>query len=206
MRKFRLVVIVAGIIGAVSVACVPSSMVQAAEEAGGAGDTGVPALADQISPAPKKKVGAAVPKKKKRKKSPARRKALRKVSPETSETAPGKRLSIVEVMALLRTSRDLSGKNLSGINLVGFNLSKCNLKGVDLSNANLERADLEESDLERANLAGANLRMASLKLSGMIAANLENVILDGAIWQDGRICAKGSLGMCREAFSPYSAK
>ena len=206
MTIFRVVVVAAGIFGAVSLADIPSSTVQAAEGAIGAGDTATPTPADQISPAPQKTVAAVVPKKRKKKKAAARKKALRKASPEASETAPGKRLSSVEVMALLRTSRDLSGKNLSGINLVGVNLSKCNLKGVDLSNADLERADLGESDLERANLVGANLKMASLKLSGMIGANLENAILDGAIWQDGRICAKGSLGMCREAVSPYSAK
>jgi hypothetical protein len=206
MTIFRVVVVAAGIFGAVSVADIPSRAAQAAEGAIAAGDTATPAQADQISPAPQKTVGAVVPKKRKKKKARARGKVLRKASPEASETAPGKRLSSVEVMALLRTSRDLSGKNLSGVNLVGVNLSKCNLKGVDLSNADLERADLGESDLERANLAGANLKMASLKLSGMIGANLENAILDGAIWQDGRICAKGSLGMCREAVSPYSVK
>jgi pentapeptide repeat protein len=206
MTIFRVLVVAVGIYGAVSLADIPCSTVQAAEGAIGAGDSATPAPADQISPAPQKTVAAVVPKKRKKKKAPARGKALRKAPPEAGGTASGKRLSGVEVMAILRTSRDLSGKNLSGLNLVGVNLSKCNLRGVDLRNANLERADLGESDLERANLAGANLRMASLKLSGMIGANLENAILDGAIWQDGRICAKGSLGVCREAFSSYSAK
>jgi len=206
MTKFRLVVVAAGIFWAVSAAYIPFPTAQAAEGAVGAGDTAAPSPADQISPAPQKPVGAVVPKKNKKKKASARRKASRKASAEAIGTAPGKRLSSAEVMALLKTSRDLSGKNLSGINLVGVNLSKCNLKGVDLSNADLERADLGESDLERANLAGANLKMANLRLSGMIGANLENAILDGAIWQDGRICAKGSLGMCREAVSPDSAK
>jgi hypothetical protein len=212
MTIFRVVVVAAGIFGAVSVADIPSSTVQAAERAIRAGNTATPAPADQISPAPEKTVGAVVPKRRKKKRARARGKALRRASQEASEafeaseTAPGKRLSSKEVMALLRTNRDLSGKNLSGLNLMGVNLSKCNLKGVDLSNADLERADLGESDLERANLAGANLKMVNLRLSGMIGANLEKAILDGAIWQDGRICAKGSFGMCREAVSPNSAK
>jgi hypothetical protein len=206
MTIFRVVVVAAGIFGAVSMADISSSKVLAAEGAIGADNTATPAPGDQISPAPQKTVGAVVPKKRKKKKALARSRSLRGASMEAIETAPGKRLSGVEVMALLRTSRDLSGKNLSGLNLVGVNLSKCNLKGADLSNANLERADLGETDLERANLAGANLRMASLKLSGMIGANLENAILDGAIWQNGSNCAKGSLGVCREAASPFSAK
>jgi Pentapeptide repeats (8 copies) len=202
MTIFRVVVVAAGIFGAVAAMDISSPAAQAAEGGNGANDSALPAPAEQVSPAPKKTVGAVVPKKRKKKKVLAKSKTLRKAI----ETAPGKRLSIEEVMALLRANRDLSGKNLSGVNLVGANLSKCNLKGVDLSNANLERADLSESDLERANLSGANLRMVSLKLSGMTGANLENAILDGAIWQDGRICGKGSTGMCREAVSPYSAK
>jgi len=206
MTIFRVVVVAAGIFGAVSMMDIPASIAQAAEEAKGASDSPVPAPADQLSPAPQKRVGAVVPKKRKKKKAPARRKSLHKAASVVSEAAHGKRFSSEEVLAFLKTSRDLSGKNLSGINLVGVNLAKCNLKGADLSNANLERADLAESDLERTNLSGANLRMASLKLSGMTGANLENAILDGAIWQDGRICGKGSLGMCREAVSPYSAR
>jgi hypothetical protein len=206
MTIFRIVVVAAGIFGAVSMADISSSTVQAAEGAIGADNAATPAPADQIATAPQKTVGAVVPKKRRKKKTSARIKVLHRAPPEARESAPGVRLSGEEVIALLRTSRDLSGKNLSGINLSGVNLSKCNLKGVDLSNANLERADLAESDLERANLAGANLRMSSLKLSGMIGANLENAILDGAIWQDGRICARGSIGGCREAVTPFSTK
>jgi len=206
MTIFRVVVVAAGILGAVSVADIPSSTLHAEEGAIVAGDTATPA-ADQIEPVAQKRVGAVVPGKKKKKKASVRSKTLRNLPPEASEVIPpGKRLSSEELMALLRTSRDLSGKNLSGLNLVGVNLSKCNLKGADLRNADLERADLEESNLERANLSGANLKMVSLRLSGMIGANLEKAILDGAIWQDGRICAKGSVGMCLDAASPHSAK
>ncbi|KAB0665993.1 pentapeptide repeat-containing protein [Oryzomonas japonica] len=206
MTIFRMFGVAAVFFVAVSLADVPSSNVWAAEGASGGNDPAIPASADQVSPAPQKSLGAVVPKKMKKKKSSARGKTLRKAPLAIVEIAPGKRLSIGEVMALLKTGRDLSGKNLSGMNLTGVNLSKCNLKGVDLSNANLERADLGESDLERANLAGANLRMASLRLSGLTGSNLENAILDGAIWQDGRICGKGSHGMCREAVSPFASK
>jgi len=207
MKIFRVFGVAASLFVAALIADLPSSGVWAADGAGGgASDPVTPALSDQVASTPQNAVGAVVPKKRKKKKSLAKSKRARKTSPVIVETAPGKRLSMDEVMALLKTSKNLSGKNLSGINLMGVNLSKCNLKGVDLSNANLERADLGESDLERANLAGANLKMVSLKLSALTGANLENAILDGAIWQDGRICGKGSLGMCREAVSPYSAK
>ncbi|GFE60157.1 pentapeptide repeat-containing protein [Geobacter sp. AOG2] len=206
MTLFRVFGVAAGLYVAASIAGLPSSGVWAAEGAGGVGDSAVPAASDQVSPVPQKSVGAVVPKKRKKKKSLAKSKNVRKISPAIAETVPGKRLSLEEVLALVKANRDLSGKNLSGMSLVGVNLSKCNLKGADLSNANLERADLGEADLERANLAGANLKMVSLKLSGLAGANLENATLDGAIWQDGRICGKGSLGMCRESVPLYSAK
>ena len=117
---------------------------------------------------------------------------------QENEPEPGERLTIKQVMEILKKTRDLSGKNLSGLRLIGFDLSKCNFKGSDLSNANLERADLGEAILERANLSGANMKMTDLRVTGLKGARLERVILDGAIWQDGTICAKGSIGSCRE--------
>lgn len=114
------------------------------------------------------------------------------------ETLPGEKLTIKQVMTILKTTRDLSGKNLSGLQLIGINLAKCNLKGIDLSNANLERADLGESALERADLTGAILKMSNLRLSGMTGVKIERAILDGAIWKDGMVCSAGSVGQCRE--------
>lgn len=115
-------------------------------------------------------------------------------------------MTIHQVLEILKTTRDLSGRNLSGQQLVGMNLSKCNMKGIDLSNANLERADLGESELDRADLSGANLRMVNLRASGMTAVNLERATLDGAIWKDGRVCLPGSIGQCREPVVPAFTK
>jgi len=117
---------------------------------------------------------------------------------EETEAAPGERLTIRQVVVLLKTTRNFSGKNLSGLRLAAFDLSRCNLKGADLSNANLERADLEESILERADLSGANLKMTDLRLTGLKGIKFERATLDGAIWQDGTVCAKGSIGLCRD--------
>ena len=129
------------------------------------------------------------------------KKAVKKEPPPEPEPLPGEQLTIKQVMNILRTTRNLSGKNLSGLKLVGINLSRCNLKGVDLRRANLERADMGESNLERANLSGANLKMANLRLSGMIGVKLENADLSGAIWRDGRVCAPASIGQCGESIS-----
>lgn len=128
----------------------------------------------------------------------SKKKSANKTKEPIIETLPGEKLTIKQVMTILKTTRNLSGKNLRGLQLVGLNLAKCNLKGIDLSHANLERADLGESDLERADLTGANLKMANLRLSGMTGAKIDLAILDGAIWKDGMVCSIGSVGQCRE--------
>jgi hypothetical protein len=117
---------------------------------------------------------------------------------QKAETVPDERLSIRQVMELLKTTRNFAGKNLSGLRLVALDLTKCNLKGADLSNADLERADLGESNLELADLSGANMKMTDLRITGIKGAKLDSAILDGAIWQDGTVCAKSSIGHCRE--------
>jgi len=119
------------------------------------------------------------------------------------EAVPGARLTIKQVMELLKTTRNFSGKNMSGLQLTGFDLSRCIFKGADLRNANLERANLEEANLELADLDGANMTMTDLRLTGLKGARLERALLDGAFWLDGTICAKGSFGVCRED-PPYS--
>jgi len=120
------------------------------------------------------------------------------INPEQKETIPGEKLSLKQINTILRTTRNLSGKNLSGQNLVGVDLSVCSLKGADMRNANLERADMSGSNLERADLSGANLRMASFFQAALTAANLDRAILDGAIWIDKSVCGPGSVGKCVE--------
>lgn len=115
-----------------------------------------------------------------------------------AEPAPGARLTLRQVMDILKSTRDFSGKNLSGLHMVGFDLSRCNFKGADLSNANMERANLQEAILELADLSDANLTMTDLRITGLKGARLDHAALDGAIWQDGTTCAKNSIGSCRE--------
>ncbi|HEY4745024.1 MAG TPA: pentapeptide repeat-containing protein [Desulfuromonadaceae bacterium] len=129
------------------------------------------------------------------------KKKSRKQLPDP-EPLPGQKLTLKQVMNIVKSTRNLAGRNLSGLNLVGMDLSKCNLKGIDLKHADLERADLGESNLERADLTGANLKRANLRLSGMTGAKLENANLSGAIWKDGRVCAPASVGQCRESAAP----
>jgi len=136
----------------------------------------------------------------KKKGSKIRKEARHKSDGKTrgKEPLPGARLTVKQVMEILKTTRDFSGKNLSGLRLVGIDFSRCNFKGADLSNANLERALLEEAVLELADLSGANMKMTDLRITGLKGARMDRAILDGAIGPDGIICAKNSTGFCRE--------
>ncbi len=138
-----------------------------------------------------------------KKKSTVRKQSVGKTA--DPEPPPGARLNMRQVMELLKTTRNFSGRNLSGLKLVGLDLTGCNLKGADLSNANLERANLEESNLDLADLSNANMGMTDLRITGMKGARLDRTILDGAIWPDGTVCAKGSVGSCRERTDSFSS-
>ena len=109
---------------------------------------------------------------------------------------PGEKLPFEQILEILRTTRDLSGRNLSGLNLAGLDLSNSNLQGADMRGTNLERANMSDVNLERADMTGANLKMVTFYQSGLTGAKFDNAILDGAIWSDHSICAKGSIGEC----------
>ena len=87
-------------------------------------------------------------------------------------------------------------------NLFKAQLEKADLKGVDLSNADLRKAELEEADLREANLTDANLQDADLEeanLKGAIidGANFKGAELEYAVWINGKVCAEGSVTVCR---------
>ncbi|MFK8066771.1 MAG: pentapeptide repeat-containing protein [Gammaproteobacteria bacterium] len=86
------------------------------------------------------------------------------------------------------TNADLSYSDLSGANLKSANLDGISLKGANLSLAILEAASLTDADLNHADLRGADLE----------GIDLEGAILDQAIWENGRVCAKNSIGTCRK--------
>ena len=200
MRHLKSYLIIAGIILTTATAAFPAPPTPAPKD-----DSKATACAG-AKPADKTAAAPIPAEKQEVKKSPAKKAHKIKRAPRHTladkaripEAAPGVRLSIRQVMELLKTSRNFAGKNLSGLRLAGFDLTKCNLKGADLSNADLERADLQESNLELADLSGAKMKMTDLRISGLKGAKLDRAVFDGAIWLDGTICAKGSIGLCRE--------
>lgn len=87
---------------------------------------------------------------------------------------------------------DLQGVDLSDANLEGINLMGANLEGVNLQNAILDDASLEKANLRNARLHGASMDHASIDEADFKGADLQDVI-----WIDGKVCKKGSIGICK---------
>ena len=117
-------------------------------------------------------------------------------------TMPGVDLSNQDISHANLKNTDLSRANLLAAKLVETDLSyaqlhftrlaNANLKGARLKGANLVNADLHYADLTNADLSYADLTDADIG-----GVNLSNTNLDKAIWIDKRVCAVGSVGVCR---------
>ncbi len=112
---------------------------------------------------------------------------------------------------------DLRGARLTSTRLAGASLQQADLRAADaayadFSGATLRRADLRggrflgaafrNSDLTEARLDEADLRFADLRGATLSDVSADGVLLDRAIWVDGRVCAKGSTGRCRAGDAP----
>jgi uncharacterized protein YjbI with pentapeptide repeats len=79
--------------------------------------------------------------------------------------------------------------NLPAINFEAADLAEANLRGANLWNVNLTEANLEGANLEAANLPQAILRNVDLTNTDLRGANLteaqiEDIILNGATYDD----------------------
>jgi len=112
--------------------------------------------------------------------------------------------------------RVLARANLAGARMRNMALSRANLRdgqlsGADLSFTNLSVADLRQADLRTATLTGASLRGADLSFADLEQADLSyadlqgakldgarlaGAQLDNAVWVDGSLCVRGSVGRC----------
>lgn len=81
--------------------------------------------------------------------------------------------------------------NLQGANFKNTNLDKSNFYGANLKNADLRNTSLRRANFNYTVLYGANLTGGKLKQTLFEGANLT-----GAIWINGKICKKGSVGKC----------
>lgn len=110
----------------------------------------------------------------------------------------GAHLSGADIAYTSLVGANLSGAELHEVTMLGTNMRNADLAGADLSGANLAYAVLQKADLSNANLTDANLSNADLEGATLKTATLTGAIFDQAIWLDGRICAKGSVGKCNK--------
>jgi len=86
---------------------------------------------------------------------------------------------------------------LKGADLAYASLRRASLRNAELGYMNLTGADLTGADLTGADLTGADLSFAVLTAANLTGARLDNAKLGKAAWNDGRMCAEGSIGECR---------
>lgn len=91
----------------------------------------------------------------------------------------------------------LDDAQLNGADLTYALLTGASLRNVALSGAVLTGAEFGRADLSGADLARANLEYAVLKGANITGTRFEGAHLDKATWVDGRVCAQGSVGVCR---------
>lgn len=107
---------------------------------------------------------------------------------------------------------DLTGAQLRSVNFIGADLAGASLQNAsatyavmssaDLRNVNFRKADLmgvsfRNARIAKASFDNANLAYADFAGADLTGASFEGAILDKAIWFDRRICAEGSIGVCR---------
>jgi len=90
----------------------------------------------------------------------------------------------------------LTGARLAGANLSYADLRNSDLREADLAGAKLVGAMLQGARLQGARLTGADLSYVDLRGTRLEGVDLTGVPLDRAVWIDGRVCAKGSVGEC----------
>lgn len=100
------------------------------------------------------------------------------------------------------TDTILNESYLLGTDFSDSDMAYAEIKKSDLSYANLQRvrligANLIETDLRYANLEDADLSYADLSGAKLAGANTKNTRFDNAIWVDGHVCEKGSIGSCK---------
>jgi hypothetical protein len=91
----------------------------------------------------------------------------------------------------------LDDARLHGADLAYASLRGASLRNAELVNVNLTGAELSGADLSGADLTGADLRYAVLTAANLTGTRLTGANLGKAAWNDGRMCAEGSIGECR---------
>jgi hypothetical protein len=91
----------------------------------------------------------------------------------------------------------LPDARLKGSDLAYASLTGASLRNAELVDVDLTGADLTNADLTGADLSGADLSFAVLTGADLTGARFSASKLDKATWIDSRICATGSMDICR---------
>ena len=100
------------------------------------------------------------------------------------------------------TKAALIGSNLRDADLAYADLGGADLTLVDASGARLVGASLRGARLNQAQLLGADLSFADLANADLAGVNLTAARLGNAIWIDGRVCQRESIGRCDAPSAP----
>ncbi len=119
----------------------------------------------------------------------------------TSCNLRGRQWAGVDLSGAHARNADLSGSNLSRAiareaDFAYADLTRARITGADFRGARLIGADLQLAILRGTDLRGADLAYANLFRADLAGANLEGARLERAVWIDGSICRKGSVGQC----------
>jgi len=94
------------------------------------------------------------------------------------------------------SASNLSLVDFSAADLAYADMSLSNLTGINLQKANLVGVDFQRSVLVGANLDGADAAYANFFNTDLSDISLTDTKLDKAVWNNGLICADGSMGEC----------
>lgn len=95
------------------------------------------------------------------------------------------------------SNANLFASDLSSANASYTDFSLANLSFTNFTNASLKGANLQRADLSQANLTNVDLSYADLRGAILTRTHFENTRLDHVIWIDGRMCAAGSVDVCK---------
>lgn len=91
---------------------------------------------------------------------------------------------------------DLAGAKLSNADLAYADFSASTFKLADLKQARLVGVNFSNADLSYADLRAADLQFADFTGADLTGTELAETRLGNAIWTDGRLCQRHSIGRC----------
>lgn len=114
---------------------------------------------------------------------------------------PAQQLGQFNLEGMSARNAQLRGSSLANARLRGVDFAYADLTSVDFTLADARQARLVGASLKRAvlnhaRLTGADLSYADLSGASLVGAELSAARLANAIWTDGRVCARDSIGVC----------